>query len=145
MAERHLASVFLKNYLEQIFLNKRECPFFFEKGYGKKISLMLLNHLEIPHTNVKIMVSYSLAILLGVGFWDVLTLQLNQMTQSKNPETVNNAVLVLAQVIDRNFFESNTNFRVEHHWFNVLFDVFKRVIISVLLQYFINIYFIKQF
>ncbi|XP_076262169.1 importin 9 isoform X2 [Rhynchophorus ferrugineus] len=126
LAERHLASVFLKNYLEQIFLHKRECSFFFEKGHGKKIALMLLNHLEIPHTNLKIMVSYNLAILLAIGFWDVLTLQLNEMTQSKNPETVNNAVLVLAQVIDRHFFESDTNFRVEHHWFNVLLDVFKR-------------------
>ncbi|XP_030756431.1 uncharacterized protein LOC115882495 [Sitophilus oryzae] len=125
LAERHLAAVFLKNYLEDVLINKREWPGLYEKQYGKKLCQMLLNHLSITHSNIKIMVSYILAVMLGLGFWDSLTIELNDMTRSDNTETVNDAVLVLAQAIDKKFFEEVPTFRVEHHWFKVLLDVFK--------------------
>lgn len=124
LAERQLAATFLKNYLEELFLRHRENPAFFHTGMGSRIALKLLGYLD-NSVNLKQMISYNLALLLALGHWDTLTLQLNDMIKSEDSRAIYNAVFVLSQAIDSNFFESRSDITVDHHWFNVFREVFK--------------------
>lgn len=127
-SERHLASVFLKNYLKGILAHENQNPALRERGYGKVLALRLIEEMTITDPPIRRMVIECVVMVLGMGFWNSSAVLINNMIQSQDITQVTNAVEILHRVINVEYYQEGTDrCGFAPHWFDVLLNVFTSV------------------
>lgn len=138
------AAVFLKNYLHEIFTHSRVNECIHAHGYGKDLLSQLLDHLSDCRSGMKDLVTNSITLLIGMGFWDAATAKLNAMLSSNDPQKIYGAVFVLNSAMGAEVLENQERVRITGRpWFNLLLQVFRGVSFSRMSVIYLSILCIK--
>ncbi|KAJ8911055.1 hypothetical protein NQ315_015109 [Exocentrus adspersus] len=128
LAEKHMASIFLKNYFHDIYTGNRQNeilqnPLSLYKLCGSLIDLLRLNFVSI-----KTMIAETLSYIVYKGGWAIIDHRICPMLKSNNEEHIHNVVFFLKQCMS---CESHiAPFKCSPEYFELLLSILQRNTLS---------------
>ncbi|KAJ8976554.1 hypothetical protein NQ317_014207 [Molorchus minor] len=129
LAEKHMASIFLKNYFHDIFMGKTESQIFKSPITLCRLCLGLVDLLRLNFVSIKTMVCKSLSYIAFKGFWGIIDHKIFPMLKSENEEQVYNAVFFLKQCMNYDEFKIGGPLKTNPEYFEVLLTIFQRMLL----------------
>ncbi|CAG9759567.1 unnamed protein product [Ceutorhynchus assimilis] len=132
MSQRYTAAVFLKKYLDD---TANQCGGkkynFGESDIGRIMTIKLLPYMSLNDSKITEIVSYCIAALLSMGFWNSIGSLINDMLLSGDPYQVGVAITIIYKATDSRFLKCSHYCTIDYKLFDLLLAVLNKTNISL--------------